>query len=249
MTSRKEGESSMTTPGQIVELDVRPHLRKKLEPFKLIMDTVKSLGKEDTFILHATLKPSPLFTLMKTKGYVHAVEKKGDEHWVTVFVHKSRKQELANLASLPRLAADADADEETDAKTEVEADMGTGNGEIAREAEKTPASGRQSVDGGELAGEPKAVELTNGAAVGHARMAESAESETRISRLDNRGLEPPQPMLRTLKKLETLRSGDTLIIHNDRVPMFLIEELNALGYTYRVEEQEDGSALIHIHKS
>lgn len=237
----------MTTPGQIVELDVRPHLRKKLEPFKLIMDTVKSLTKEDTLILHATLKPTPLFTLMKTKGYVHAVEKKGDEHWVTVFVHKSRKHELANLDSLPQLAADADA--ETDVTTEVKADVETGIGEAAGDTEKAPASGRKPVDGGEPAVNRYAAEATTGTAVGHAGTAESAASEARISRLDNRGLEPPQPMLRTLKKLETLDAGDELIIHNDRVPMFLIEELNSLGYTYQVEEQEDGSALIHIHKT
>jgi uncharacterized protein (DUF2249 family) len=206
----------MTNPGQIVELDVRPHLRNKLEPFKIIMDTVKSLNKEDTLILHATLKPTPLFTLMKTKGYVHAVEKKGDEHWVTVFVHKSRKHELANLDGFPQLARD------TEAKAAEEAV----NKEIAAEAEKT------------------------GTAAGSAETADKAVGpEARISRLDNRGLEPPQPMLRTLKKLESLHAGDELIIHNDRVPMFLIEELNSLGYSYQVEEQEDGSALIHIHKS
>ena len=39
--------------------------------------------------------------------------------------------------------------------------------------------------------------------------------------LDNRGLEPPQPMMRTLAKLEELEEGQTLIIINDRRPMFL----------------------------
>lgn len=238
----------MTNPGQIVELDVRPHLRKKLEPFKIIMDTVKSLNKEDTLILHATLKPTPLFTLMKTKGYVHAVEKKGDEHWVTVFVHKSRKHELANLDGFPQLAADVEA--ETDANAELKADVETGIGEAAGDAEKAPASGRKPVDGGEPDVERDTVEAEiTGAAAGSTETADSAESEARIFRLDNRGLEPPQPMLRTLKKLESLLTGDELIIHNDRVPMFLIEELNSLGYSYQVEEQEDGSALIHIHKS
>lgn len=197
----------MTTPGQIVELDVRPHLRNKLEPFKIIMDTVKSLKKEDTFILHATLKPTPLFALMKTKGYVHAVEKKEEEHWVTVFLHKSRKHELAGMAGFSQAATDEEAGETDEVKA----------GHFAKAAQ--------------------------------AEAAYNAVKETEIYRLDNRGLEPPQPMLRTLKKLETLNAGDELIIHNDRVPMFLIEELNTLGYTYRVEEQEDGSALIHIHKS
>ena len=39
--------------------------------------------------------------------------------------------------------------------------------------------------------------------------------------LDNRGLEPPQPMIRTLSKLEKISDAETLVIHNDRRPLFL----------------------------
>jgi tRNA 2-thiouridine synthesizing protein A len=66
--------------------------------------------------------------------------------------------------------------------------------------------------------------------------------------LDNRGLQPPQPMLRTLHALEESDQGDQVLIHNDRVPMFLIEELARLGYPYEVESMEDGSAKITIVK-
>ncbi len=34
-------------------------------------------------------------------------------------------------------------------------------------------------------------------------------------KLDNRGLEPPTPMMRTLKALEKINKGDTLIICGD----------------------------------
>ena len=84
----------MENTGQMIELDVRPYMQKKIEPFKVIMDTVKALNKEDTLILHATIKPTPLFALMKTKGYVHKVEKLESDHWVVTFLHKSRKHEL-----------------------------------------------------------------------------------------------------------------------------------------------------------
>jgi len=40
-------------------------------------------------------------------------------------------------------------------------------------------------------------------------------------RLDNRGLEPPQPMMRTLAALEQLPDDEELIINNDRRPIFL----------------------------
>lgn len=67
--------------------------------------------------------------------------------------------------------------------------------------------------------------------------------------LDNRGLEPPQPMMRTLTKLENMNAGETLSIINDRRPMFLYEELNELGYMHNTEPLEDGSFKITITKS
>jgi len=69
-----------------------------------------------------------------------------------------------------------------------------------------------------------------------------------IIRLDNRGLKPPQPMIRTLEQLEQMNAGETLIIHNDRRPMFLYPELDELGYSYETEAHPDGGFLITIHK-
>ncbi len=66
--------------------------------------------------------------------------------------------------------------------------------------------------------------------------------------LDNRNLEPPQPMMRSLAKLEELQSGDQLTIHNDRIPAFLLPELDDLGYHYDVMEQPDGSCKVTIKK-
>ena len=177
-----------------VELDVRPHLRKKLEPFQLIMNTVKSLEKGDVFVLHATFKPTPLLGLMKTKGFVHQTEKAADDHWIVTFVHKKNKHRL----------------EETRTRVDEPEDS---------------LSNRSSTETAVENGDPT------------------------ITELDNRGLEPPQPMVRTLSALERSRPGDEVIIHNDRVPVFLIDELNNLGYRYTVEEQPDGSAKVRIQKS
>ena len=66
--------------------------------------------------------------------------------------------------------------------------------------------------------------------------------------LDNRGLEPPQPMMRTLKNLEKMKNGEQLAIINDRRPMFLYEQLEELGYQQRTEQQSDGSYKIEIFK-
>lgn len=66
--------------------------------------------------------------------------------------------------------------------------------------------------------------------------------------IDNRGLQPPEPMMRTLKALEELEQGTKLIIINDRRPMFLYEELDERGYKHQTSEREDGGFQIEITK-
>jgi len=178
----------------VVELDVRPHLRKKLEPFQLIMDMVKQLNKNDIFVLHATFKPTPLFGVLKMKGLTGKAEQVSKEHWISTFVSKKNKHWLEDEASSSETATVAEA-----------------------QCDGTPPTSEN-------------------------------ELKTKIT-LDNRGLEPPKPMMRTLAALERCRSGGEVVMLNDRVPMFLIEELNALGYLYSVAEQPDGSAIVTIRKT
>ncbi|GAB7388148.1 hypothetical protein BSNK01_19850 [Bacillaceae bacterium] len=66
--------------------------------------------------------------------------------------------------------------------------------------------------------------------------------------LDNRGLEPPEPMLRTLAALEKLGEDEVLTIINDRRPMFLYPELEERGYEHETKPLEDGSYQITIWK-
>lgn len=72
--------------------------------------------------------------------------------------------------------------------------------------------------------------------------------DKQMQQLDNRGLKPPEPMVRTLHALEKIKNGDTLMIINDRRPLFLYEELDALGYPHVTEQNEDGSYKITIMK-
>ncbi len=67
--------------------------------------------------------------------------------------------------------------------------------------------------------------------------------------LDNRGLVPPEPMQRTLAKLEEIPVGTVLVIHNDRVPVFLLGQLDDDGYPYETQAQPDDSAIVRILKS
>jgi len=54
-----------------------------------------------------------------------------------------------------------------------------------------------------------------------------------VLRLDNRALEPPEPMVRTLAAVEQLTPGQTLLVQLDREPVFLLPELDRRGHQWR----------------
>lgn len=64
--------------------------------------------------------------------------------------------------------------------------------------------------------------------------------------LDVRGLEPPEPMLRTLAALEALPRGATLVQLNVRVPQFLLPRLEEAGFAYEIREQSDELVRLFI---
>jgi TusA-related sulfurtransferase len=65
--------------------------------------------------------------------------------------------------------------------------------------------------------------------------------------LDVRGLEPPEPMVRTLEALAALPPGGTLIQLNVRVPQMLLPQLDARGCTYVVHTEADDRVRVVIH--
>src|SRR5262249_15272225 len=68
------------------------------------------------------------------------------------------------------------------------------------------------------------------------------------TRLDVRGLGPPQPMVTVLESLETLAPGETLTVVHDRRPMFLYPQLDERGFAHRTEESEPGVVRIVIRR-
>ncbi len=64
--------------------------------------------------------------------------------------------------------------------------------------------------------------------------------------LDNRGLSPPEPMVRILETLATMAAGEVLEALNDRDPIFLYPELAKRGHAHRTEPRivaEGGKAF------
>lgn len=69
------------------------------------------------------------------------------------------------------------------------------------------------------------------------------------TRLDNRGLMPPEPMVRILDALEHLPNGGVLEAINERDPVFLYPQLEARGAAIRTEKQTDGSVRVLIRRA
>lgn len=77
--------------------------------------------------------------------------------------------------------------------------------------------------------------------------APSAEEEGVIV-LDVRGMEPPEPMVRTLAALEELPPGNVLLQINERIPKFLLPKLHDLGFTYEIRKQGDTLVRVFIRR-
>ncbi len=62
--------------------------------------------------------------------------------------------------------------------------------------------------------------------------------------LDNRGLEPPAPLVRILDALERLSAGEVLEALNERDPVFLYPELQARGAAIHTNKVSGGVRIL-----
>ena len=64
--------------------------------------------------------------------------------------------------------------------------------------------------------------------------------------MDLRGLEPPEPMLRIMNRLEASSPGTTFRARTERQPIHLFPELAARGAQHRCESAPDGSWITTV---
>ena len=64
--------------------------------------------------------------------------------------------------------------------------------------------------------------------------------------LDVRGMQPPEPLMKTLEALETLPPGHTLVQINVRVPQFLLPVLAERGFACAIDESHAERVLVRI---
>ncbi|HEX7725543.1 MAG TPA: DUF2249 domain-containing protein [Rhizomicrobium sp.] len=61
--------------------------------------------------------------------------------------------------------------------------------------------------------------------------------------LDNRGLEPPEPMVRTLAEIEKMKQGEVIEALLEREPVFLYRELAKRGHIWKGAFDIDGKTF------
>ncbi len=72
---------------KIVDLDVRPILETGVDPFNVIMDTLKTMDDDETLKIINTFEPIPLLNILKGKGYEYETERP-EEGVVHTYLHK-----------------------------------------------------------------------------------------------------------------------------------------------------------------
>jgi uncharacterized protein (DUF2249 family) len=68
-------------------------------------------------------------------------------------------------------------------------------------------------------------------------------------RIDVRGMEPPEPMLRTLEALEALPAACMLLHVNSRVPQLLLPILRERGFDFQIDETRPPEVHVRIWRS
>jgi len=68
------------------------------------------------------------------------------------------------------------------------------------------------------------------------------------TRLDVRGLDPPQPLVRILERVGTLGAHDVLEALLDRRPLLLYPQLDDRGFTHVTDEPEPGLVRVRVRR-
>jgi TusA-related sulfurtransferase len=99
----------------------------------------------------------------------------------------------------------------------------------------------KEIDGGEweVVFSPSGTPPTNEASIGATAHDDTAWPEP-IKNLDNRDLDPPEPMVKILATAESMQPGEVLAALLRREPLFLFPELAKRGHSWRGAFEADG---------
>ena len=124
----EEGKNEMSQNSAILEainsskfttLDVRPALAKGEDPFKNIMEALKTLKADYALEVINTFEPTPLIKIVNSQGYVSMVETKNNVVF-TYFLKVAETEELQPAdASIFKISHDEFEEKKTNCKKEI----------------------------------------------------------------------------------------------------------------------------------
>lgn len=104
---------------------------------------------------------------------------------------------------------------------------------------RAPLSQRETVSQGDVPGNGRSFENTGEI---------DAEAPTASISIDVRELAPPQPMIKILDALASLKPSEILLVHHQRRPAYLYPKLADLGYRHKTVERGLNQVDIYIRK-
>lgn len=81
-------------------------------------------------------------------------------------------------------------------------------------------------------------------APGEARIWHTADS----IHIDVRNLSPPEPMVEILKLLDSCPAVSAVVVHHEQDPVFLYPELDARGWSYRLEQDNSAGVILRLSR-
>lgn len=210
------------------ELDVRADLRVGNEPFSKIMAAVAELADGQILRLRTIFEPVPLFTVLGKRGFVHESEEHGAEDWSIWFWRP-----VGGEAT--RRAHGAD---------DVEVEQRSRSAAVPPGAEPARDAHTSTLD--VSPGDATTDTSTPDVSAASGTTADGVIIDDTTLVLDVRGLDPPEPLIRTLTALETLPEGHQLLQINARVPQFLFPMLVERGFACDVDESRADRVLVRI---
>lgn len=71
----------------------------------------------------------------------------------------------------------------------------------------------------------------------------------RIEEIDVRNLEMPAPMISILKKIESLKEDQALLVHHKKIPQFLFPELQENNFSWSIKTIDEKNVKLLIYKT
>jgi hypothetical protein len=67
--------------------------------------------------------------------------------------------------------------------------------------------------------------------------------------IDVRGAPPPQPLVAILKLVQSLGADDPVVVHHDRDPVMLYDELERIGWQAERIEGDEGEVRLLLRRA